>query len=156
VYLLERYRESQSSDDARTRYDARLSKARALLARQRTRDDDGALTSVRKSLRRPRRRRLGGASTCKPLDVRVPDADLQPLTSFFALRSAKAFDAQPGRVLTDYIRDARGRGRPLEELVQGLRLAARNATAASLSESERATRYSSALIELLAQYFDED
>ena len=35
VELLERYRESQTSEEARTRFDARLSKARAIAERKR-------------------------------------------------------------------------------------------------------------------------
>jgi hypothetical protein len=46
VTLLERYRESQVTDEARTRYDARLSKARAIADTKR-RSDCGALASVR-------------------------------------------------------------------------------------------------------------
>src|SRR6476619_2647784 len=49
VHLLERYRESQTSEEARTRYDARLSKARTIAERKR-RPDSGALDSVRASL----------------------------------------------------------------------------------------------------------
>jgi hypothetical protein len=47
VLLLERYRESQSSEDARTRFDARLSKARAIAERKR-RTETRALASVRR------------------------------------------------------------------------------------------------------------
>jgi len=47
VLLLERYRESQTSEDARTRFDARLSKARAIAERKR-RTDTRALASVRR------------------------------------------------------------------------------------------------------------
>lgn len=46
VDLLERYRESQTDDKARTRYDARLSKARAIAEKHRRRDS-GALAAVR-------------------------------------------------------------------------------------------------------------
>jgi hypothetical protein len=46
VLLLERYRESQSSADAGSRFDARLSKARAIAERKR-RTDTRALSSVR-------------------------------------------------------------------------------------------------------------
>ena len=46
VALLERYRESQTSDDARTRFDARLSKAQAVAAKAR-RSDSAAPASVR-------------------------------------------------------------------------------------------------------------
>ena len=47
VLLLERYRESQTSEDARTRFDARLSKARAIAERKR-RTETRALASVRR------------------------------------------------------------------------------------------------------------
>jgi hypothetical protein len=47
VRLLERYRDSQFSEDARTRFDARLSKARAIAERKR-RTDTRALSSVRR------------------------------------------------------------------------------------------------------------
>src|SRR3981081_4332624 len=56
VHLLERYRDSQTSEDARTRYDARLCKARTIAERKR-RPQSGALDSVRASLGRPRTRR---------------------------------------------------------------------------------------------------
>jgi hypothetical protein len=47
VDLIERYRESQSCEKARSRYDARLSKARAMAEKHRRRDS-GALASVRR------------------------------------------------------------------------------------------------------------
>ena len=56
VRLLERYRESQTSEKARTRYDARLSKARAL-AHKRRRSESTALTSIKEVIDRPRGRR---------------------------------------------------------------------------------------------------
>ncbi len=46
VRLLERYRESQTSDEARGRFDARLSKARAIAERKR-KTPTRALSSVR-------------------------------------------------------------------------------------------------------------
>ena len=50
VILLERYRESQTSDEARTRYDARLSKAQALAERTH-KSESTALSSVRLVIR---------------------------------------------------------------------------------------------------------
>ncbi len=47
VQLLERHRESQTSEETRTRFDARLSKARAIAERKRRRDTR-ALSSVRR------------------------------------------------------------------------------------------------------------
>jgi hypothetical protein len=51
VRLLEAYREAQISEDARTRFDARLSKARAIADRKR-RTETRALASVRCVLRK--------------------------------------------------------------------------------------------------------
>src|SRR5688500_5450581 len=56
VELLERYRESQSSEEARTRFDARLSKARAIADRKR-RPSTGALETVRQVRHRSSQRR---------------------------------------------------------------------------------------------------
>src|SRR5688500_814066 len=56
VELLERYRESQSSEEARTRFDARLSKARAIADRKR-RPSMGALETVRQVRHRSSQRR---------------------------------------------------------------------------------------------------
>lgn len=53
--LLERYRDSQTDDDARARFDARLSKARAL-AEKHTKRDSAALASVRAIKKKVRRR----------------------------------------------------------------------------------------------------
>src|SRR3954464_6546613 len=58
VALLERYRESQTSEEARTRFDARLSKARAIADRKR-RPVTGALETVRQVRRRAKERRRG-------------------------------------------------------------------------------------------------
>jgi hypothetical protein len=51
VRLLERYRDSQRSEEARTRFDARLSKARAIAERKR-RTETRAIASVRIAARR--------------------------------------------------------------------------------------------------------
>ncbi len=53
VDLITRYRESQVTDDGRTRYDARLYKAQALADKYRTRDS-GALASIRRITKPPR------------------------------------------------------------------------------------------------------
>src|SRR4051812_17016481 len=58
VLLLERYRESQTTEEARTRFDARLSKARAIADRKR-RPMTGALETVRQVRRRSKERRRG-------------------------------------------------------------------------------------------------
>lgn len=56
VDLLERYRDSQTDEDARNRFDARISKARALSDKY-TRSDSAALASVRAIKRSSRRSR---------------------------------------------------------------------------------------------------
>ena len=53
VDLIARYRESQVTDEARTRYDARRSKAEALAEKYRARDS-GALASIRRIKKPPR------------------------------------------------------------------------------------------------------
>jgi hypothetical protein len=151
VHLLERYCDSQTSDDARSRYDARLSKARTLLARKRPTNDSGANASVRELLQR-RRPRFHVARSQQPIDVGLPDAELEGLTALFALRSRKSFDTRLAEVVTLCSRHARRRGISLEEMVGSLRIAASKAT--SLSETERTERYSAALVDLLALYFD--
>ena len=60
VMLLERFRESQASDAARRRYDARLSKARVLAAR--ARPGSQALASVRRAMDRPSRNQRSAAA----------------------------------------------------------------------------------------------
>lgn len=72
VRLLERYRDSQTSEEARTRYDARLSKARTIAERKRPRDS-GALDSVRASLGRPRAGRARNMPSFGPAGARVGD-----------------------------------------------------------------------------------
>jgi hypothetical protein len=59
--LLERYRDSQTADDVRSRFDARLSKARAL-ADKHTRTDSAALASVRAIKPSARRGRLSSSA----------------------------------------------------------------------------------------------
>ena len=87
VHLLERCRASQRSEEARTRYDARLSKARTIAERKRRRES-GALASVRASMSRPRPRRRTHETVDEPLSVPV----LSPAT-FDALARAVATPA---------------------------------------------------------------
>src|SRR3982751_754400 len=66
VALLERYRDSQTSEEARSRFDARLSKARAIADRKR-RSDTGALATVRQvRVRSSQRRRTTSPSPTVP------------------------------------------------------------------------------------------
>lgn len=149
VRLLERYRESQEDDDARTRYEARLSKARTIAERRR-RTESGALSSIRHAVRAPRRSR---AAADVPVVPALADSAVRMIGELFQLASDAEFSARLGEVLARYVADARERLVPMEVLVDGLR-AAPNAQA--VVAPGLATRYSIALVRLLALYFSED
>jgi hypothetical protein len=154
VRLLERYRESQSSDDARTRYDARLSKARTIAERMR-RSESGALSSVRKAMgglrRRPRRAAPAGA--CAPEPIAEPHIAL--LAEVLRTATAEDFEEQLDWALSRYCAEARAQEIPPERLVDGLRSASRLASGGAITEALRAERYSVALVRLLALHFGE-
>jgi hypothetical protein len=155
VRLLERYRESQSSEEARTRYDARLYKARTIADRKR-RPESGALASVRASLGRPRSRRKLAAAT--------PEVDAPSRFSAGALAELRAALADPAdeeerRLRSALVRlreEARGPDARAEQLVEALK-AARDAAEddAELADTRR-RRYAGGLVLLLALHFEED
>jgi hypothetical protein len=174
VYLLERYRESQTSEDARSRYDARLSKARTIAERKR-RSDSGALRSVRKVLRTPRRRSTPtsspavptplAASLTAPVSTPFATAVAPPdlfgscvalLGELLAEPMSPDHDDRLALILAQYTAAARLHGIAIERLVAGLRAASRAGHSDHLSEDEREARYSAALVQLLASYFSED
>lgn len=166
VLLLERYRDSQTSEESRTRYDARLSKARTIAERKRP-TQSGALDSVRASLSRPRSRRSRATSVAPSEPASVGVAGLADLRE--ALRSdgehhPRLMKAALGRLVVH----GRATNAPVELLVSALKAAnsveasisgAPNAVehgdAGALAAGERASRYGSALVGLLALYFEE-
>ena len=153
VMLLERYRESQRSEEARTRFDARLSKARAIAERKR-RPQTGALDTVRQVRRRSSQRRRGP----RPSAAAIPQAAgaaPSPATLSAALADlSPASAARTRAVLTGMCEDAQRAGTRMEELVATLKRAwIDTPRPASLSETEWHERYSSTLIELLALHF---
>jgi hypothetical protein len=156
VLLLERYRESQRTEEARTRFDARLSKARTIAERKR-RSDSGALSSVRKVMGAPRRRGATPAST-STVAAPQPVPSLSPVL-LARLAAALAGESSPrqaallNEALGEIGASARSTGLPVEQMVVMLREA--SARAAHRTETERAARYSEALLRLLAVYFDE-
>jgi hypothetical protein len=168
VHLLERYRESQTSEEARTRFDARLSKARAIADRKR-RPETGALATVRQVRTRSSLRRRTPVST-RILDVSASSAPGSPGTpgaaSFsprhlYALRAA-LIELSPERTemlrdaMTGLCEDAREMDAPVESLVSALRTCwIEEPKPASLNNEEWHERYASALIELLAIHFGE-
>ncbi len=151
VYLLERYRESQRTEEARTRYDARLSKARIIAERKRRRDS-GALQSVRVSMGRPTRRRSAAQA--------VGSA---PISTFSrsavdALTVALANDAADTKQLDDALAvvcaEAHANDVSVEDLVLVLRRASSVLPNARI-DVPRDSRYDSALLLLLALYYRE-
>ena len=159
VDLLERYRESQSSEDARTRFDARLSKARAIADRKR-RPTTGALETVRQVRHRSSQRRRTPArgqqdigSTHSAAFAASPDGS--------ELRAAlcdlsSSHEQRVHDVLTRMCAEAHARGAHVEDLVATLKSAWTGTIApADFSDAEWHERYSAALVELLAIYFEE-
>jgi hypothetical protein len=158
VHLLERYRDSQTSEEARTRYDARLCKARTIAERKR-RTQSGALDSVRASLGRPRARRSRGGSPprspplAQPAPFIVSVASLASLTE--ALHSQEDDHERLTRVALERLTSEGHAGNaPVELLVSALK----SATSATngIPAAELSARYSAALVQLLALYFEED
>lgn len=156
VLLLERYRESQTSEDARTRFDARLSKARAIAERKR-RTDTRALASVR--------RVITGRDDD---DVVVTPVEMEEGLAFCdetmtalqeGLVAATQADAGSGALVNAVERlcaEAREREHPPERMVAALRLAWRITPRPPLVPAEhwRAV-YQDALARSLAIHFAE-
>jgi hypothetical protein len=160
VLLLEHYRESQSSEEARTRFDARLSKARAIADRKR-RPETGALATVRQVRTRSSLRRRAPVSAPA---VIAPSAPISPSFSAGHLYELHAgmVDLTPDGTqmlragMAGLCEDARSMDAPVESLVAVLKNCWLDASQPSaLSAEDWHERYASALIELLAIYFGE-
>lgn len=153
VHLLERYRDSQRTEEARSRYDARLSKARTIAERKR-RPESGALASVRASMGRPSPRR----------PTRYPDhvedgptaPDFTPAALVHVTRalasSARSAQQELDDALALLCAEAHANAISLEPLVSALKQAF-GAMPASRNPAKRDARYDSALLILLALYF---
>jgi hypothetical protein len=157
VMLLERYRESQRSEEARTRFDARLSKARAIAERKR-RPQTGALDTVRQVRRRASQRRRGSRQSVEALTQEggspPGEATLSATLSATLADVSPASAAHMRAVLTRMCADARSAGTHMDELVATLKRAwIDTPRPAALSETEWHERYSSTLVELLALHF---
>jgi hypothetical protein len=152
VHLLERYRDSQTSEDARTRYDARLCKARTIAERKR-RPQSGALDSVRASLGRPRTRRARNVTLAAPAQPAVRDAVLAALTD--ALHADEPEYPELTRIAVErLVSEGRTAGMPMELLVGALKTATSSTN--GIDAGDLSSRYGAALIQLLALYFEED
>jgi hypothetical protein len=160
VRLLERYRESQNAEEARTRYDARLCKARTIAERKR-RSESGALASVRAAINRPRTRR--GA---RPRSIETGIQTVVQVRRFSdpvlcelrdALGDAADTDEQRLRAALERLSDeARAAGAPAERLVEAMKEARDTPDAEPSTAAMRASRYASGLLVLLALHFQDE
>jgi hypothetical protein len=154
VRLLERYRDSQRTEDARTRYDARLCKARTIAERKR-RSESGALASVRASIDRPRTRRRAAAP-------------IQPATGpacfsddvLRELRAALADDNDDEErrlraALECLCEEARASRAPAERLVEVMKEVRDTPEADECVAETRRRRYGDGLMLLFAIHFQE-
>lgn len=153
VQLLERYRESQRTEEARTRYDARLSKARIIAERKRRRDS-GALQSVRISMGRPTHRRQAHVDTVVSESAPIfSRAAVHALTR--ALANTIAGDTkQLDDALALVCAEAHANDCGVEEVVGVLRRASVALPNAPIN-APRDSRYDSALLLLLALFYKE-
>lgn len=151
VLLLERYRDSQELDEARTRYNARLSKARTIAERKR-RPDSGALDSVRALMSRPSARRVAARR------VELPDPGVTFSNEVLAaLTTALSGGGAPQALdsaLALLCEETHANDLPVEAMVSGLKMAY-DAAADARPLTARDARYDSALLVLLSLYFNE-
>jgi hypothetical protein len=151
VMLLERYRDSQSAEEAQSRFDARLSKARTIAERKR-RSESGALASVTKVIGARRRRRSGVARVRPPA---APPAPMPVQARISAVLGDPVIVGDGTRLaiaLGEIASSARDEGVPVEQLVSALRTTLQPER---IEEGPRDPRYSAALLRILAVYFDE-
>jgi hypothetical protein len=156
VRLLERYRDSQNAEEARNRYDARLSKARTIAERKR-RSESGALASVRASIGRPRARRQ---STLRIIEAAAPAVRFSEIL-LRELRDALADpdDTDEVRLRAVLVRlsdEARAGGAPAERLVEAMKEARDMPETEPSIAALRRGRYGSGLLLLLALHFQEE
>lgn len=150
VHLLERFRESQRSEAAKARYDARLSKARTIAERRRRRDS-GALESVRASMGIPPTRRVARIVSGERASPVFSPGTTSELSGAFAARSRD--DTQLDQALALLCAEAHANEIPVEELVAELKRASR--TPGARRTSARHARHDRALLVLLRLYFKE-
>ena len=157
VELLERYRESQTSEDARTRFDARLSKARAIADRKR-RPVTGALETVRQVRHRSSQRRRSpsrGLSAAGNGAVAGASATQMELRAAFSDPTSQRAE-RIRSALTVLCAEAHAQDVQMEHLVATLKKVwTETPIPADVSVDEWHELYSSALVELLAMYFGE-
>jgi len=159
VELLERYRESQTSEEARTRFDARLSKARAIAERKR-RPVTGALETVRQVRHRSSQRRRtparGQAAMARPGAATLGASAMQMELRAALMDHSLWRNERTHSALTTLCAMAHAENMQMEHLVATLkRVWADSPVPADMTEEQWHERYSAALVELLALYFGE-
>ena len=153
VNLLERYRDSQEVEEARTRYNARLSKARTIAERKR-RPDSGALDSVRALMSRPSSRRAAVHRLELPQpELTFSHAVLTALTSALS-RTGPGASQGIDSALAQLCEEAHANDLPVEAIVSGLKMAY-DAVEQARPLTARDSRYDSALLLMLSLYFNE-
>ncbi|MEO6526688.1 MAG: hypothetical protein ABIP93_08710 [Gemmatimonadaceae bacterium] len=155
VRLLERYRDShQHAGGARTRFDARLSKARAIADRKR-RSDTRSLDSVRKVISR---RTTGSRLT---LALSEEESGFSPVTraqlrEAFIDAAATSDDRCLGAALVRLRDEAHTLKHPPERMVAALKAVWQRAGPRDVERDAWHALYRVALTRSLALYFDED
>jgi len=158
VELLERYRESQTSEEARTRFDARLSKARAIADRKR-RPVTGALETVRQVRHRSSQRRRspsrGLSAAASNAGVAGASATQMELRAAFTDGTEQRAD-RIRAALSMLCAEAHAQNVQMEHLVTTLKKVwTETPMPADAITEEWHELYSTALVELLAIYFGE-
>jgi hypothetical protein len=141
VSLLERYRDSQVTEEARVRYDARLSKARTIADRKRRRES-GAVQSVRRVIARPR---VGAVAAV----AAIPDLDLPQgfsSSTIEALALGVQVPALLDGALSTLCAEARDKSQSFEEIITALK----DAFGGRAGDSS----YDAALLHMLSLYFE--
>ena len=156
VLMLERYRESQSSEDARSRFDARLSKAQAIAERKR-RTDTRALSSVRCVINGRHDEDLPAMISQSTDDSAFsPEAMRAVSMAFVVAATAEGAPTSLSQPLTELCREARERGHPPERVVVALKHAWQGTVQpARLSSEAWEMLYRISLTQMLALYFSD-
>jgi len=156
VMLLERYRESQTTEEARTRFDARLSKARAIAERKR-RPVTGALETVRQVRRRSKERRRGPARAAVATTSTIAGlSTVQTELRAALLDLSPNGEARLHGCLARLCADGHDRELQMEDLVATFKAAWDAAPVPDdMTPQAWTQRRSNALVTLLALYFGE-
>ncbi len=156
VLMLERYRESQSAEDARSRFDARLSKARAIAERKR-RTETHALASIRCVINGRHDTHTPAMITPSTDDGAFSQETMAAVSTAFAVAAtAEGTPTALTAPLATLCREVRARGYPPERLVVALKTAWQGAARPPrLSGEAWESLYRVALTQSLALYFSD-